>query len=175
MIISGKIDMAACSIIALRFELETNKIWPMAGAKEILDYFSGSGVPLGIVSNAQFYTPLTFRAIFSRSAEELGFDPSLIAYSYLLRRSKPSLEVFTPVLEELERKRGIMAHEVLYVGNDMRNDMYTAQKNGCKTILFAGDQRSLRLRENSPECLGIVPDGVVTSLEQIPSLTGSIS
>jgi len=33
--------------------------------------------------------------------------------------------------------------KTLYVGNDMLNDIWTATEAGCRTVLFAGDQRSL--------------------------------
>jgi putative hydrolase of the HAD superfamily len=171
-VLSGKADEAASSIVALRFELATNRIWPMPGAEVLLNRVKRAGIPAGIVSNAQFYTPLTFQALFSKDEEELGFDRDLIAYSYMLHRAKPSPGIFQPILERLENERGITAGQVLYIGNDMRNDVYTAQLCGCKAILFAGDQRSLRLRRDHPECINRKPDAVVTGLDQIPSLLG---
>jgi putative hydrolase of the HAD superfamily len=171
-VISGKADEAAFSIVALRFELATNRIWPMPGAEAVLNILKNAGVPAGIVSNAQFYTPLTFQALFSKDEDELGFDRDLIAYSYMLHRAKPSTEIFRPLLERLEKERGIGAGQVLYIGNDMRNDVYTAQLCGCKTVLFAGDQRSLRLRRDDPNCIDRKPDAVVTGLDQIPALLG---
>ncbi len=171
-VISGKADEAAFSITALRFELATNRIWPMPGAESLLTVIGKRGIPAGIVSNAQFYTPLTFQALFSKTEEELGFDTNLIAYSYMLHRAKPSPEIFRPLLEKLEKKRGIGADQVLYIGNDMRNDVYTARLCGCKTVLFAGDRRSLRLRTDDPNCFDLKPDAVVTSLDRIPALLG---
>ena len=39
-----------------------------------------------------------------------------------------------------------------------------------KTVLFAGDRRSLRLRKDRPEVADLSPDRVVTSLDQIQAL-----
>ena len=44
-------------------------------------------------------------------------------------------------------KNGVAPGEVLYVGNDMLNDVYAAGQVGFRTALFAGDQRSLRMRQ----------------------------
>ncbi|MEQ8837627.1 MAG: HAD family hydrolase, partial [Lacipirellulaceae bacterium] len=61
--------------------------------------------------------------------------------------------------------------ETLYVGNDMRNDIWPAAKVGFKTALFAGDERSLRLREDEPNRdQRPEPDAVVTELDQLPKL-----
>jgi putative hydrolase of the HAD superfamily len=62
---------------------------------------------------------------------------------------------------------GISRTSVLYVGNDMRNDILPATKTGFQTALFAGDRRSLRLREDDPQCKNVVPNLVITDLIQI--------
>ncbi|MBW2644225.1 MAG: hypothetical protein JRC89_12900 [Deltaproteobacteria bacterium] len=61
----------------------------------------------------------------------------------------------------------VPAHSAIYFGNDMLNDIYTAKKAGFKTGLFAGDTRSLRLRENDPKCKDLSADIVITDLVQI--------
>ena len=74
--------------------------------------------------------------------------------------------MFNVAAEELE-KMGVSAHSVLYVGNDMLNDIYPAKKTGFKTALFAGDARSLRLREKNPKCKDLSADIIITDLIQI--------
>ena len=49
----------------------------------------------------------------------------------------------------------------------MLNDIWTASQAGLKTALFAGDQRSLRLRETDDRCQGLEPDVVITELNQL--------
>jgi len=153
--------------IALRFELLVNPVWPMPGLVEVLDNLSTSFKPFSIVSNAQFFTPLLFPALVDRSLPELGFDESLCIWSYEQREAKPSPHLF----QELVARLGpdFQPSEVLYVGNDKLNDVRAAQEAGLRTALFAGDQRSLRLREDVAECRRIKPDLVLTSLTDLPN------
>lgn len=156
--------------LAVEYECRVNPVWPMPGLAEVLAELKGRGLILGIVSNAQFYTPLMLEAFLGRPLLELGFDPDCCAFSYRLREAKPSTRIYREALAGLEKKHGIEAHEVLYVGNDMRNDIWPASLLGCRTALFAGDARSLRLRKDDPQCAGVQADRVVTDLRQIPGL-----
>ena len=61
----------------------------------------------------------------------------------------------------------IPTDSALYVGNDMLNDIYPAQKTGFITGLFAGDARSLRLRSDEPACKNLSADIVITDLIQL--------
>jgi putative hydrolase of the HAD superfamily len=55
----------------------------------------------------------------------------------------------------------------------MLNDIYPARKAGFKTALFAGDQRSLRMRSDDPRCRDLTPDLVVTDLGQLIAVIGA--
>jgi putative hydrolase of the HAD superfamily len=156
---------------ALRFELAVNPVWPMPGLVETLRGLSPSFAPFSIVSNAQFFTPLLFPALLGQSLSDLGFEESLCVWSYQKREAKPSPRLF----EDLLNRLGPSFHpsEVLYVGNDRLNDVSAAKKAGLRTALFAGDQRSLRLRENHPDCRGIEPDWILTSLGQLLRLNNN--
>jgi len=68
---------------------------------------------------------------------------------------------------------GIPAASVLYVGNDMRNDILPAKAVGFKTALFAGDRRSLRPRKSDDCCRDLSPDLIVTDLQQLIAKTGN--
>ena len=54
----------------------------------------------------------------------------------------------------------------------MLNDISAASRAGFKTALFAGDRRSLRLREGDPRVRGIMPDRVARRLEDLGRLIG---
>ena len=84
-----------------------------------------------------------------------------------LREAKPSERLVQTALGRLEEREGIKPSEVLYVGNDMLNDILPADRAGCRTALSAGDGRSFRLREGEPRVAGINPDLVVTDLLQL--------
>lgn len=150
--------------LATEYECRVNPVWPMPAARETIENLKARGIRLGIVSNAQFYTPLTIEALFGQSLEALGFDSELCVFSYKKLCAKPSETLF----QALETK--VDWSKTLYVGNDMLNDIWTASKVGCRTCLFAGDQRSLRLRETDTRCNNLVPNAVVDHLHQITEI-----
>jgi putative hydrolase of the HAD superfamily len=154
---------------AVEYECLANPVWPMPHAKELIEELNGAGVVLGIVSNAQFFTPLLFRVFFDSTEMEMGFDEELIFYSYLHGRAKPSLFPFEKA-RDLLNKRSIMPQNVLFVGNDVENDVFPAFRTGFQTALFSGDRRSLRTGnvELEPGCR--FPDLLVASLEELSAL-----
>ena len=160
--------------LAIEFEIRMNPCCEMPGATATLQSIQQSGRHLGIVSNAQFYTLEMLDGIFARSLNELGFSQDLSFFSYRFGASKPGPEMFDGLLAALSRV-GLSADEAIYVGNDMLNDVYGAQQAGLKTALFAGDQRSLRLRETSDLAAGSTPDVVITELEQLQIVLGEKS
>ncbi|MDR2767254.1 MAG: HAD family hydrolase [Treponema sp.] len=150
--------------IALRYEFAVNPAYPMPGALDTIRALRGQGLTLGIISNAQFFSPLLFDAFFDAAPAALGFDPELLIYSFEEGEAKPSPVLFVRAVDALA-KRGAGPGETLYVGNDMRNDIAGAAAAGMKTCLFAGDRRSLRLRPD--ECGQLRPDMAVRSLAAI--------
>ena len=151
---------------ALRFELAVNPVWPMPNAARVFRQLKIAGYQLGIVSNAQFYTPLVLETLLQDTLENLGF--SVTVWSYEIGTAKPSLSLFHRFLAAARHSEpGLSARNILYIGNDMRNDVDPARKLGFRTALFAGDKRSLRLRENDLELESVRPDVVLTDLRQI--------
>jgi len=165
---AAALDQGLVERVAIEYECRVNPVWPMPGLAQTLSGLRDRGLVLGIISNAQFYTPLLFNAFLDQSMEDLGFDLQASAFSFRLLEAKPSTRIYEESLAGLRLHKGIEPDQVLYVGNDMRNDIWPAQRCGCRTALFAGDERSLRLREDDPEIAGVVPDRVVTDLRQIP-------
>lgn len=163
------VDEVLARRVALEYELRSNPVWPMPGLADVIRTLAARGLVLGIVSNAQFYTPLMLHAFLGRPLEEAGFDPRCCAFSYRQGVAKPSTAVYEPALAALRQHHGIAPAAVLYVGNDIRNDVRPAQQLGCRTALFAGDARSLRLREDHPDLSTVTPDRVVTDLQQLTS------
>ncbi len=174
-VINERVRYDAMQRLSFEYEFRVNPVWPMPDIRPTLQELWDRDVLLGIVSNAQFYTSLLFPAFFSQSFMNLGFNPYLCALSYEIREAKPSGQIFQKILEYLDREFGITAAETLYVGNDMLNDVWTASKCGLKTALFAGDARSLRLREDDARCVGLKPDVVITSLSQILKIVKALN
>ncbi len=170
-----KIEKASDPVkLTFIFELLSNQVWPMPGMKDIISYLNKKGYPLGIVSNAQFYTPVMMNFFLSdkiSSDENIRyFQPELSVFSYKLLKAKPDKSIFDSVLKNLESKYGIRPEESVFVGNDMYKDIYTANASGMKTIFFAGDKRSLRLRREQPEVEDLKPDAVITELKQLKQI-----
>ncbi|RKX88547.1 MAG: HAD family hydrolase, partial [Spirochaetes bacterium] len=151
--------------VAVYYEILSNPVWPMPGISETLLALEQGGFITGIVYNALFYTPLLFEALTGKSLTAHGFKKDLLFFSYECAQAKPSPIMFEKLKDRLYNTYEITADETIYIGNDMLNDVKTASSTGLKTALFAGDRRSLRLREES--CTGIVPDAVITSLDQL--------
>jgi putative hydrolase of the HAD superfamily len=162
-------DHDAARAFAVEFELIVNPVYPMPNLEKMLSGCKKSKVLLGIISNAQFFTPYLFNWFLDSNLEDLGFQSDLIFYSYKSGHAKPSPFMFEAAAKAL-RKMDIFSHSVLYVGNDMLNDIYPAKMVGFKTGLFAGDARSLRLREDHPKCQNLSADLVITDLVQILDL-----
>lgn len=163
----------AAETLAVEYEIRVNPVWPMPNLSLLVDALRGSGIVLGIFSNAQFYTPITL-SVFDETRWGAGaFDADVCAWSYMLREAKPSPAIVGFCIKNLSVKYGIAAEEVLCIGNDMLNDIAASSSAGCRTALFAGDGRSLRLRDGDSRCFGVQPDIVVTSLEQVLKCLGA--
>ena len=157
----------APALLAVEYECRVNPVWPMPELEETLRSLREKGIVLGIVSNAQFFTPLLFPALLDSAAADLGFEESLCVWSYMELEAKPSVRLFRKALVALDRRHGISPEETLYVGNDKLNDLLPAGEAGCRSALFAGDMRSLQLRSDDPRCAAIRPDCIITALPQL--------
>lgn len=155
---------------AFIFELFNNPVSPMPGMNSILTCLSKKRIILGIISNAQFYTPILLNyfitGMFTNTEKVHLFLKDCIFFSYQYLRAKPDQYLFDMAKDKLN-EYNISPENILYIGNDMRNDILPAQRAGFRTALFAGDKRSLRMRENDREAGKIKPDVVITELSQL--------
>lgn len=152
--------------VALRFELLKNPVWKMPGFDECLSELRGREIPVGIISNAQFYTSRILEALSSKTMAELGFRRNLSHFSFRIGRAKPDQFLYKVAAESL-RPHGIQPNEVLYIGNDMTKDIIPAKETGFVTGLFAGDQRSLRCGDHGDPHNHHAVDLIFTDLFQI--------
>lgn len=159
-------DQSKIRAFAAAYEMIVNPVWPMPGIRTLIDHCNRMNIHLGIISNAQFFTPLLFDWFFGTDLVCLGFDPQLAIFSYELGLAKPSPRLFQIAVRRLHQM-GIAPNQAAYIGNDMRNDISASQKAGFQTVLFAGDARSLRMRKDDPFCHGTFPDLTITHLDQL--------
>jgi len=100
-------------------------------------------------------------------AGRVGFDPRLQFYSFQTGQAKPGRHLFDLAAKAL-LARGVHSRNVLYIGNDMLNDVAAACRAGFRTAWFAGDARSLHRRAEDPRVAGTQSDLIVTHMCQLP-------
>ncbi len=150
-------------MFALQVELRHNPTWPMPGADDVLLTLHRRGYTQGIVSNAQFFTPLILQQQLGLGLGELGISAPMRVWSYEHGVAKPEPALFQKMVSGLDAS-GISPAQTLYVGNDMLNDIAGANRAGMQTALFAGDSRSYRPRTGNQRARDIRPDAVLLSL-----------
>jgi len=159
--------------LAFAFEMCSNPVYPMPGFAETIGALDRRNLVLGIVSNAQFFTPVIMNYFLSGSVSDEAtvppFRPDLTFFSYRYGRAKPDPFLFDAAKDGLARL-GIEPGNVLFVGNDMRNDIWPARQAGFRTALFAGDRRSLRLRKDDPRAADAGPDCVLHDLRHLETI-----
>ena len=159
--------------LSIEYEVRANPTWPMPNCRETLKTLRDAGLELGIISNAQFFTPDLFPALLEANLDELGFASKLRFYSFEYRQAKPGTFLYEQCKQGLA-EFGIQPEQALYVGNDMLKDIRPAQQIGFRTALFAGDARSLRLRDGDERVKNVTPDVIITDLAQIPQILGIV-
>jgi len=63
--------------LAIVHERKANPVRPMPGATETLRHLAAKGIPLGLISNAQFYTVPILEEALGATLTELGIDLDL--------------------------------------------------------------------------------------------------
>ncbi|MGB5620202.1 MAG: hypothetical protein WBM78_25410, partial [Desulfobacterales bacterium] len=87
-------DLHQLKSFILEYELMVNPVYPMPGLNTLLSTCRARRMPMGIISNAQFYTPYIVEWFLRSSLEEAGFDPRLTFLSYRFGYAKPSMVMF---------------------------------------------------------------------------------
>lgn len=157
------------------FDWSVQRNYLYRGVGATLSRLKQAGLIQGIISNGQFYTPLQLRRLLREDLDksdlelEEYFSEPLVLFSYEMGFSKPNPRVFSRALEVIKRQ-GIAPEEILYVGNDMLNDIWAASRWGIRTVLFVGDSRQTALRKEEARCRDLQPDGVVSELGRIAEL-----
>ena len=131
---------------AITYECATNPVWPMPGAQDLLAALRERGLLLGIVSNAQFYTPLMFEALLRTDLATLGFDAELCYFSYQFGEAKPGLALYTRLREALA---GLGDGPLRFLVNTHHHGDHTGGNAifGIDTPIIAHDNVRARLAE----------------------------
>lgn len=163
-------ELGLIALLAVSYEAETNTTSLMPGAREVIQRISESDIHLGIISNAQFYTPLLLEVLLEGAPTSIGFSPDLLFWSYHCGRGKPSPYMFKSALTTLSDMGVTDPGKILYVGNDYKKDIVPTKSLDMQSALFAGDKRSLRLGDYSLDNDSPKPDALLTNLVQLMTL-----
>lgn len=144
-------------------ELAAHPVWPMPGAKRVLARLAQRGITLGIVSNAQFYTPIFLTALLGSDPASLGFSSELCLYSEDFSVAKPDAALFSEARQRLA-VLGIAPQETVMVGNSAGEDVAPATRAGFMTVLAALDRRSFAPDDS------VRPDAVIATLAGLERL-----
>jgi len=149
--------------VALFFERLANPKQLQSRAFEVLTALKQRGLRQGIISNAQFYTPIELSELLRDASNgairtyESIFDPQLVFFSFDLGVAKPDLTPFRRAVAALTRDN-IMPDDCVFVGDSPRHDVAPAKQLGFRTVLYA----PVRMRESSSE-----PDLTIHNLGQL--------
>jgi putative hydrolase of the HAD superfamily len=118
------------------------------GVVDALEGLKQGNIVTGIVSNAQFYTPIDITLLIRDQSNgkyddifEL-FDVDLTFFSYEYKVAKPNKLLFRKLYDALYEYQ-ILPAQTVFVGNDLLIDVQPAREAGMKTALFTGDNRSM--------------------------------
>ena len=83
-------EIAPLLRLAANYEARANPTWPMPGAKDLLRQLKMGSLPMGIVSNAQVFTPILVEDLLAEhDLQRGGFDLDLCFFSNRFRQAKP--------------------------------------------------------------------------------------
>jgi putative hydrolase of the HAD superfamily len=163
----AKDDLSRYVAYAYNFYSLGRRLYP--GVTAALTGLRDASIVLGIVSNAQFYTPIDLTLLIrDQSAgihEDLNelFDPDFTIFSYEWGAAKPDMLLFGKLYDALY-ERHILPQQTVFVGNDLVLDVEPAAAAGMKTALFTGDRWSAYFHEQEGK---ILPDIVFSSFDEL--------
>lgn len=142
------------------------------GVADALSGLKENNIILGILSNAQFYTPIDLTLLIREQSNgkyddfnEL-FDPDLTFFSYEYGVAKPNPILFRRLFDALYEFQ-ILPSQTVLVGNDLLLDIKPAIEAGMKTAFFTGDSAGAFVHDLSGL---VIPDISFQDWNQFPSM-----
>lgn len=142
------------------------------GVVQSLTSLKQNNIMLGILSNAQFYTPLDLTLLIREQScgkyddfNEL-FDADLTFFSYEYGAAKPNQILFRRLFDALYEYQ-ILPSQTVLVGNDLLLDIQPAIEAGMKTAFFTGDRDGAFVHDLADK---VIPDISFQSWDQLPQM-----
>ena len=163
-------ELARCIAYYYNFHVFNRGFYP--GVADALLSLKKKNLMLGILSNAQFYTPIDLTLFLRDQSEghidDMGevFERGLVFFSYEYTMAKPSQTLFRKLFDALYEVHALPSQSV-FVGNDLASDIKPAKEAGMKTALFTGDDRCAFVHDLEDS---IVPDIAFSDWNELPPL-----
>ncbi|MBK5259577.1 MAG: HAD family hydrolase [Thermoanaerobaculia bacterium] len=141
----------------------------VSGALETLAALHTRGFRLGLISNTGRTPGYALRKVLDEAG--LGRYIEVMVFSNEHGACKPLPSIF----EELRRGLDVAYAEVVFVGDNLNIDVYGAQRCGMRAIHFAPPVRGTAVAPPVDRGFEVIPDAVVTRLDQIPSVIETLS
>jgi len=164
---------ARCLAYTYNFLSMGRELYP--GVSDALKKLKGNNIALGILSDAQFYTPIDLTLMLREQSggvivdyNEL-FDTDLTFMSYEYGFVKPSEVLYRRLFDALYEYQ-ITPDQTVVVGNDLVTDIAPAAALGMKTALFCGDDLMVfgKDGDGNVDRNEIIPDIVFYEWEELP-------
>jgi len=136
----------------------------IAGATETLHELKARGLRVGLISNTGRTPGYALREILARMDMARFID--VMVFSNEHGACKPQASIF----EELRSGLDVAYDEMMFVGDNLYVDVHGAQRCGMRGVHFRPATRGTAVAPPVAHGIEIVPDAVVTSLEQIVRL-----
>ncbi|HON09851.1 MAG TPA: HAD family hydrolase [Chitinispirillaceae bacterium] len=147
------------------------------GVVDALEQLKKQNMVLGIVSNAQFYTPMDLTLLIRDQSNgkyddfnEL-FDPDLTFFSYEYGVAKPNQLLYRRLFDSLYEFQ-ILPEQTVIVGNDLSIDIEPSAGVGMRTAFFTGDKESAFMHDLDQK---VIPDLCFQSWDSLPQLLSFFS
>lgn len=161
-------DLARCAAFYYNFFSLGHRLYD--GVVDALCKIKDDNIVLGIVSNAQFYTPIELTLLFRQQSKEKIvdyqelFNIDLTFFSYEIGVAKPNNMLFEKLYDALYALH-ILPSQTVFVGNDLSQDILPASQAGMKTAFFTADQRCAYVHDLQGK---VIPDITVESWHAVP-------
>jgi putative hydrolase of the HAD superfamily len=142
------------------------EILPLAvpGASQLLKELKQRGLAIGLISNTGRTPGYVLREILNRLGLAQSIDAMVFSNEHGECKPRPS------IFENLRSALGVKYEEMVFVGDNLYVDVFGAQSCGMRAIHFVPRVRGTAVAPPVEHGQKIVPDAVVTSLDQIPAV-----
>lgn len=164
-------DTAMCIAYFYNFFALKRGFFP--GVVETLKELKANNIKLGIISNAQFYTPIDLSLFLRDQDDKLVdylelFEQDFVFFSYEYGVAKPT-GIFYERLFDALYEHSVLPEQTVFIGNDLLLDVKSAQDVGLKGALFTGKSQSTFLHKKGNQIFADI------TFDTFPELLSKIS